>query len=309
MIINYIVVKQLGLRLLHRYRIGRNSFWKTDNGNLPTSALCDKTFLIKCSSCNRMVEVKTFIGGKTGFMHKKYLCKNCWGAGERNPFYGKRHPESFKLRLSSERSGIWGVGEKNAMYGKNVWDTYSDEKAKIVSAKISASNSGKNNHFYGKVWTEQDRRIKAESSRRWLIDHPEHLAKMVRNSLSKQRSGFKSSIERSVECELKKRHISFVYSKILHRRYQYDFIINGLFLLEVNGDYWHANPKYYGDKKIPLTKTQKYKLAQDKIKKQYAEEYGYRLFYIWESDIKNGDFSVIDKLEYELRRENETNKI
>lgn len=34
----------------------------------------------------------------------------------------------------------------------------------------------------------------------------------------------------------------------------------------------------------------------DEKKKKYADEYGYKIFYIWENEIKSGNFSVLDKI-------------
>jgi very-short-patch-repair endonuclease len=36
--------------------------------------------------------------------------------------------------------------------------------------------------------------------------------------------------------------------------------------------------------------------AKDELKKEIAKKYGFKLFYIWENEIKNGDFSVLDKI-------------
>jgi hypothetical protein len=36
--------------------------------------------------------------------------------------------------------------------------------------------------------------------------------------------------------------------------------------------------------------------TRDKDKKEYAIENGYKIFYIWESDIRSNDFSKIDEM-------------
>lgn len=74
----------------------------------------------------------------------------------------------------------------------------------------------------------------------------------------------------------------------------------GNILIEINGDYWHANPnKYkYGDifkfPKSTLTASEIWKL--DEIKKQIAVNNGYEVFYIWESDINKNVNDVIQKI-------------
>lgn len=74
-------------------------------------------------------------------------------------------------------------------------------------------------------------------------------------------------------------------------RNSYDFKINKNIILEINGDYWHANPnKYKSDDKILYPK-EGFKTAEsiwqrDKIKKEKAEKYGYKVFYLWEGEMK-----------------------
>jgi hypothetical protein len=73
--------------------------------------------------------------------------------------------------------------------------------------------------------------------------------------------------------------------------YKYDFVISSIgFVLEYNGDLFHANPKMFlpedtpnfFDKKI----TAKEIWEKDKIKKDYIEnERGYHLYYVWDSEV------------------------
>ena len=77
-----------------------------------------------------------------------------------------------------------------------------------------------------------------------------------------------NGIETIVNDYLKTMDIDFKYSVILNN-YQYDFGIKSLrILIEVNGDYWHGNPKFYNndgsnDKKI-LNEIQRYKIDVNK---------------------------------------------
>jgi len=74
-------------------------------------------------------------------------------------------------------------------------------------------------------------------------------------------------------------------------------------LIEINGDFWHANPnKYKSDQK--LKHPGKEVVAQDLWnkdleRKKLAESYGYRVFYIWESSIRG---STDSDILLELRR-------
>ena len=78
--------------------------------------------------------------------------------------------------------------------------------------------------------------------------------------------------------------------------YSYDFCLNKKFI-EFNGDYWHMNPKLY--KATDINKTSK-KTAQeiwdyDAKKKKCAEDCGYKILYIWESEYIESKEKVIKK--------------
>jgi hypothetical protein len=70
----------------------------------------------------------------------------------------------------------------------------------------------------------------------------------------------------------------------------YDILVGDL-IIEINGDYWHANPKKYkGDEifyfpKSTLSAEDIWNL--DKYKRDIAENHGYRYMVIWEEEVKN----------------------
>jgi G:T-mismatch repair DNA endonuclease (very short patch repair protein) len=103
-----------------------------------------------------------------------------------------------------------------------------------------------------------------------------------------------TQIEKMVFDYLKNNNINFkseVYvNKFLAKtnkykyRFRIDFIINDNIAIEVNGDYWHSNPRVYHDinKLNPL---QKRNIENDIKKKKYLLENNYRLYIIWEKDL------------------------
>jgi len=88
----------------------------------------------------------------------------------------------------------------------------------------------------------------------------------------------------------------------------YDILLNFTnIVVEINGDYWHANhEKYLPDDEISYHNIGKIKASsvweRDRKKKENAEKYGYKVIYIWESEInrakKNGnlDFFILNKI-------------
>ena len=74
------------------------------------------------------------------------------------------------------------------------------------------------------------------------------------------------------------------------KRYKCDFYIPAYNLIvEIDGDYWHANPKKYKANDIigPSKKTAKKIWEYDKTKTQDILNEGYRVLRYWSSDLKN----------------------
>ncbi len=72
-------------------------------------------------------------------------------------------------------------------------------------------------------------------------------------------------------------------------RKSYDFALPGKVLIEVQGDYWHANPAIYkaddffANAGNGMTAAEIWK--RDAEKKQHAESKGFKVVYLWESDL------------------------
>jgi G:T-mismatch repair DNA endonuclease (very short patch repair protein)/DNA-directed RNA polymerase subunit RPC12/RpoP len=292
-----------GFKIVSSKKDGKKRNWKLSNGmEISTRELIGKEIEIECNECNGTFLIKFYMG-KNGLVNKKYICQSCSKIGNKNPFFGKKHDKNFTERLSNERKGIWGVGNKNGMFGKSGWEYHDFDTRKKRIDDLKEKNNGMGNPFFGRSHSEETKKILSDKASNYLKEHPDHMRKMGIVSLEKQRKGFKSSIEKTVEEYLISNSIKYKYNKILHRKYQFDFIIEENILLEVMGDYWHANPLYYGNDKKPLNERQIYKVNRDKEKSGYAKEYGYKIFYIWETEIRKKDFSIIDAIIKEIKNE------
>tara|TARA_R110000822_G_scaffold204001_1_gene340848 strand:- start:169 stop:1221 length:1053 start_codon:yes stop_codon:yes gene_type:complete len=80
------------------------------------------------------------------------------------------------------------------------------------------------------------------------------------------------------------------------KQYVYDIAVNKK-IIEYNGDFWHCNPKKYSaDYVNPRTKlkaSEKWLLDQEKVK--FAEDQGFEVLIIWESDFKKNKEEVLSK--------------
>lgn len=95
--------------------------------------------------------------------------------------------------------------------------------------------------------------------------------------------------ERILKEWLLSNNIEFVAQLTMHKRYVADFYLpNTDSIIEVYGDYWHANPKIYGegeDKKRPFNEMQLNSIERDIKRQKFLEDRGHNFYVLWEDDI------------------------
>lgn len=283
---------------------------------------------IQCSGDQSWYSVKSIT---SAHLNRPYFGFR-WRGIHNNPFRGKHHTDELKTRLSIERAGIWCVGENNAMYGKTNYDVWVEkfgvERATTLESdrrkKFSESISGSSNPFYGKHHNAKAISAIRSKCKNWFSSLPsdeqsEYRSK-IRSSQRKLQSddpikyrllkakGGKASmltqmpnwvpnkIETIVQRELSNRGLKFKFGVILDGL-QFDFgNKQHKILLEVQGDYWHGNPKVFGPNKRPLNAIQLAKMSRDATKEEFCIQHGFTLFKIWEMDIKTENFGVLDQI-------------
>lgn len=312
------------MKLIGREKIGlSHNQWTYvfDKVDLPGSEFKRGTIVtIRCNGSSKLYEK----GFKESWFKKEWFSQSHQSSGKKNGMFGKTHTEEVKSHFSKIRKGhnhrpkgtythseeVKGKisqavkGEKNSFFGK----THTQQTKDIISENRKGKCTGKNNPFYGKSHTKETIEKITLKGKIWRSENPELSyeagLKGWQNSIfSKVKYGRKTSIERKVENKLKELGIEdFNFSQVLNRKYQYDFRIGKNILLEVHGDYWHGNPRKYGDSVglKPLTEQQKTKISQDKIKEQYAKDNGWKLFVIWEEDVNKEDWSVLKEILNEI---------
>jgi G:T-mismatch repair DNA endonuclease (very short patch repair protein) len=84
----------------------------------------------------------------------------------------------------------------------------------------------------------------------------------------------------------------FLYS------YNWDLIFKNKIIIEIQGDFWHGNPKLYKESDILLNELKVGDVwKKDLRKKQKVESHNYKVHYLWESDINNmSDEELIETL-------------
>jgi len=147
----------------------------------------------------------------------------------------------------------------------------------------------------------------------WLSLSEEGQKSHMINSV--QKSSIESSIELRIKSLLDMMNIQYVSQMKLksskNSLYFFDICIGNI-LIEINGDFWHANPEKY--KKGDILKFPKKEVIsdelwlKDKIKKKDANKIGYNVVYLWESFIrKSSNEELIETLKDIIENKNYRN--
>lgn len=81
--------------------------------------------------------------------------------------------------------------------------------------------------------------------------------------------------------------------KISNTNYTVDFLLDNNIIIEVNGDYWHGNLVY----RNKLNKIQRAQVRRDILKLEKLGKLGYKVYTLWERDIKRMPLIVKNHIE------------
>lgn len=266
---------------------------------------------IECSMCSRLNDSRLhakiqdkkwiccFCRGKhfNGFKGKKHTqeSKDKIGlAAQQRPSYwkGRHHTPETKQRLSQARKGK-GLGADNPFYGRH----HTNEcKAKLsTSTTVYLRNLSENekNQWKKKI---------SNSLRRFQDNNPEYTKEIRLRACRASHNNVErykiNKLERRVWNKMQELNLdrTFEYGVILNY-YQFDFGSKQYrILLEVHGDYWHGHPDLAA-KRGGLNKTQIHNRDKDAAKQQWAKDHNMELYVIWESDVKNNNWSVLEQIQ------------
>jgi hypothetical protein len=256
-----------------------------------------------CPNCGKQFKKST-----------KYCCAACYfsvpkSAEERARMSAQRRgvpkPEGFGSKVSRAVKGKpkpWCVGELNPNYmGKahnrpGVRDKMLEGVKKRGQAwgeeqrrRHSELMRGPTNKMRGRKHTEDTRRRISETKKE---QYKYGGVRLRRYRVSSAEVHVQEILKRSGLDVHPQYHIEGV-------SYLYDIFVSSLnLLLEFQGDYWHANPrKYPAGTLLPMQNRGVVPVeeiwARDEAKKKVAEERGFRVAYLWESDYKRMSESEI----------------
>lgn len=238
----------------------------------------------KCLTCGN---VTSFRRGKP----KKYCSFVC--QGKQNGFSKPTTQNRIRKNI------IEKYGVSNVAYLPEVQEAIS--KANI-GRKVIVSDETKKKHSNNSkaMWANPDMRIKMSESikkaandpkerkRRSVLQQirmndPEYVEKLFGTCWGKF-----SKLHQRIRMQLQLEQYGFLYEQIIGNRMVDELHFERRIVIEINGDYIHANPKKYKADDVIRIPGENYtaqeKWERDRRKIEYLSQKGYQVFVIWESD-------------------------
>jgi G:T-mismatch repair DNA endonuclease (very short patch repair protein) len=201
-------------------------------------------------------------------------------SGKNNPNYGGVYTkrEDIRKRTSQTRKRKWANGE---------YINWTDKR--IRTPEITERISGENNSFYGHHHDDETKKRIGQTRAEGL--------RSGRTSIKRLRI---SDAENEIVNFLKQNNINVKQQFIIDgSTYMYDICVpEKNIIIEYNGDYWHANPKYYDkqyfNKSSELIAEDIWK--RDKLKQQHATNNNFSVIVIWEDEYSNNKEKTLNNL-------------
>lgn len=265
--------------------------------------ICGKEFKVKPSEVDRRKFCSNKCVGKyNSLTRKKRVTKVCQICGKEYEVTKSRETKS--VTCSTLCQNKWQsnelVGQKANNYkggdGKIKCKTCGREYS--VPHAIMARGTSKfcSVECKQKYWTENVQCSSefranqlAANEKQWKSDS---FRKLVRETAIKTLGSYKNkretSIEKKIRVYLESNNITNIPQHNIHNKFCVDFYLPDTnTIIEAFGDYWHANPLYYGNEKKPLNNTQLGNVKRDRARLAYFHKCGYKVWVIWETDINS----------------------
>lgn len=235
----------------------------------------------------------------------------------------ERHTTRYKEKYTSSIQKKYGIEVTNVSQAKSVQKkkertfakTYGsyDEYCRFAREKMmeGCKKKWRTDSEYREKMSEQMRGDKNIARRKEIAEklantQRQRFAKMSvsekRQIISKARKTFVESLKgkekpRDSEIERRVRNALVTLGEVFdHNKrmlgYNFDIVLEGIMaIVEINGDYHHANPNKYNDETVMFRNgckvvTAKQIRERDERKYRKARENGYDVYIVWESDIR-----------------------
>jgi very-short-patch-repair endonuclease len=223
--------------------------------------------------------------------------------------YALHHPEIWGDKSDPERlkksaqtyKDRYAKGEiKNPWKGKTKHEVPHIMKFSLYSTKAINPDKAKetSEKLKGRKFTEEHKKNLSKAVREYSQkpEYREECRQRKMNFLINNHKQYTSKLEDYfIENYLTPNNILFkrnFYAKGIKSFYDF-YLPEFNVIIEVDGDYWHCNPKIFPEAKYA---SQKRNIIKDVIKNEWAIENGYTIVRFWEKDIKEEPGTVLNKL-------------
>ena len=176
-----------------------------------------------------------------------------------------------------------------------------DNPSKLEIIKSKKKDTFLKHYGIDNIWKTEE--FKNFTRDRWNSYDENEKTRVLKGIIDKHRTGDSSKLEKKILCVLKDLGIDFeAQFRIGKYFHKYDAKIKGSnIILEINGDFWHANPKFFKENDILKFSKTNHPKAKDIWKKdeknrEFAEKNGYKVVYLWECEVKKKTEVEIGKI-------------
>lgn len=210
------------------------------------------------------------------------------------------HPES-KLKSAKTQSENWKKGMYRRWWDENTEETRSkieSIKNKLRNDKVRGDKISKS--LSGRPKTEESKIKLSITQKKRYKNNPELisiLSKARIKYLKKKSVKHHSQLEKKFMGILKDLKIDFIFQYELDKKLFDFYIPNKNILIEVDGDFFHCNPKNHPESKYQC---QKLSLKNDNKKNIICQSHNIPLLRYWEYDIINHTNLVIEDIKHHV---------
>lgn len=241
--------------------------------------------ICKCNICNKLTNI-SIKGSK--FIWRRYSCGRNDG-----------------VKKWSEKAKTERLGKNNPMFGKEPWNSGKNKENCEIYKEISKKKKGIKFSDEHKVKLSNAAKIRSVHGHTGMKHTEDNKELFRKNTLRMIREGKFKQTKTKPHIVFTKilDDIQVLYEEeVIRDMWCFDFYIpNHNLYIEVDGDYFHTNPKIYPYG--PKTKTQKINKYRDYQKDLYIIHRNMWLLRFWESDILNNKEDIKCRLRKLLQLE------
>lgn len=240
--------------------------------------------LCACGICKQ--EVNMGSAGKSSFAWRLFRCG--------------RNPGTLAW---SEMAKETRKGENNPMYGQKAWNDGLTKETSTTIQAISDKMTGRTIPDSAKQKMSIAAKKRLVHGHTGILHSKESKQKMREATLRRIKDGhFKQLVSKphiAMKAILDSMQLSYIEEYIVGY-WSFDFRLGSGILIEVDGDYFHSNPKIYPNG--PKSNTQKINHCRDMKKDRYCRDNSLLLLRFWESDILSNPDGIKESILCHLKK-------